>query len=131
MGWFVSNGKGKIVTGEVPELTVKDRLRRIEISGHSRMADPGNFYQEMTRELENYFESFKHTLILDFRLEYINTGSSKWIYQMLSTISQLIATGGTIQVLWHYEEDDEVILQAGEILQSSLDMDFRLVEIAE
>lgn len=129
MGWFVSNGKNRTVTGELPNVNAKPKFRRVEISGHSRMADPGTFYLELTDDLLQYFHQFRKTLILEFKLEYINTGSSKWIFQMLHNIQQKVSGKGLVQVYWHYEEDDEVILQAGEILRASLDLDFKLIEI--
>jgi hypothetical protein len=129
MAWFVTNGKTKTVTQEMPVVNIRERLKKVEISGHSRMTDPGFFYQELTNDLSNCFRSFNRTLILEFRLEYLNTGSSKWIFHMLAGIQALLEEGGIIRVVWYYEEDDEVILETGEVLRSSLDLEFELKEI--
>lgn len=129
MAWFVSNGKNKVVTQEMPVVIVKENLKKVEISGHSRMPDAAVFYEELIRKLESCFHSFKKTLILDFQLEYINTASSKWIYEMLVAVQSMADNGGIIQVNWCYEEDDEIIFEEGQVLKSCLKLDIELKEI--
>ena len=127
MGLFVSNKIKEVVTDR-PSVLVKDRLKKIEISGKSRMTDPGQFYNELMQIFENSFNSFKKTLIIEFKYEYINTGSSKWLYHILNSLQNLLADGGMIEIYWYYEEDDEVIFEAGEVLQSVLKIPFHMCE---
>lgn len=128
MGLFVTN-KVKDVIVDTPAITVKERLKKIEISGKSRMTDPGHFYNELMQLFENHFQAFKKTLIIEFKFEYINTGSSKWLYHVLSGLQSLLANGGMIEIYWYYEEDDEVIFEAGEVLQSVIKIPFHMCEI--
>jgi hypothetical protein len=127
MGLFVSN-KVKEVVVDKPSIVIKERLKKIEISGKSRMTDPGQFYTELMQIFENNFSAFKKTLIVEFRFEYINTGSSKWLYHILGSLQNLLTNGGMIEIYWYYEEDDEVIFEAGEVLQSILKIPFHMVE---
>lgn len=129
MAWFVSNSKNKVIAQEMPVVVIKENLKKVEISGHSRMPDPARFYLNLIEKLENCFQTFNNTLILDITLEYINTGSSKWIYEMLSSVQSLAAKGGIVQVNWCYEEDDEIIFEEGEVLKSTLDLNIELREI--
>ncbi len=129
MGWFVSGNKIKVVSQNIPIVLVKERLKKVEISGRSRMTDPCDFYEKLQSTLETCFHTFKNTLILEFRFEYINTGSSKLLYHMLSSLQSLIISGGILEVTWFYEEDDEIIEEAGEVLQSILSIPFHMKEI--
>jgi hypothetical protein len=128
MGFFVSDNKTKVIVDDTPIITIKPRYKKVVIAGKSRMSDPGKFYNELHSSLENYFTSFKKTLIIEFRFEYINTGSSKWLYYILGHLQNLKSNGGMIEVYWYYEEDDEIILEAGEVLQSVLKIPFHICE---
>ena len=129
MGWFVSGNKTKVVSQNTPNVLVKERLKKVEISGRSRMTDPCDFYEQLENTLESCYRTFNNTLILEFRFEYINTGSSKLLYHMLSNLQSLADTGGIVEVTWFYEEDDEIIEEAGEVLQSILSIPFHMKEI--
>ena len=128
MGWFTSGHKTKTIVREMPEIVVRERLKKIIISGKSRMPDPGEFYEDFKCKIENYFAEFGNTLFIEFRLEYINSGSSKWLYHVL-TYMQSIARRGVMEITWYFEEDDEVMEEAGEILQSVLQIPFHLKEL--
>ena len=131
MGWFETGNKTKSVTREIPKVEIKERLKKVEISGHSRMADAGDFYEPLQKKLEHCFYLFHQTLIIDFRYEYINTGSSKWLYHILKNLQSIVKKGGLIEINWYYEEDDEVIQGLGEDMQSLIDVPFSISMIEE
>jgi hypothetical protein len=129
MAWFISSNKTKVAANDFPVVTIKDRLKKVEIKGHSRMTDPGEFYEKLRDKLENSFYSFNKTLLIDIQFEYINTGSSKWLYHVLSHLQDLYMQGGLIEINWYFESDDEVIQEAGEVLQSLIALPINLVTI--
>lgn len=126
MAWFISSNKIKEAVKDVPSITVKSRFKKVEIKGHSRMPDPGEFYEALLDKLENLYYSFNKTLFIDIQFEYINTGSSKWLYHVLSKLQDLYMKGGLIEVNWYFESDDEVIQEAGELLQSLIALPINL-----
>ena len=117
------------VANEYPEVIVKERLKKIEIRGYSRMTNPDDFYEDLLQRLESYFHTFKRTLILDIYFEYINTSSCKWLLNTLTSLASLVDHQGLIEINWFYEDDDETIRETGEIFQSTLSVPLRLVEI--
>lgn len=127
MAWFISSNKTTQAANDTPAIIVKDRLKRVELRGHSRMTDPGEFYEMLREKLVKLFYSFNKTLIIDIQFEYINTGSSKWLYHVLSKMQDLYITGGLIEVNWYFERDDEVIQEAGEVLQALIALPINLV----
>ena len=128
MTWFVSAHDTTINAREFPGVKVKERLKKIEISGFSRMVNPADYYEGLRKMIENNFLAFGKTLILDFRLEYINTSSMKWLFQMITSF-QTTALSGLAEINWYYEEDDEIILETGEILRSLVKIPFHLKRI--
>ncbi len=129
MGWFVSGNKTSTAVLEFPSIQVKDRLKKVEISGFSRMTNPAEYYDQLLQLLENNYLEFKKTLIIDFHFEYINTASTKWIYQMLVSLQEIVMAEGLVEINWYYEEDDETILETGDIFRSTLKIPFHLKEI--
>ncbi len=129
MGWFVSGKKTEAVLHEYPEIKVKERLKKVEISGCSRMFDPAEYYEDLTKKLRHYFFSFNRTLMLDIHLEFISTTSTKLILLMLKNLQKLAKKDGLIEVNWYYEEDDETIQETGEIFDDSLDIPFHMIVI--
>lgn len=126
MAWFISSNKIKEVVKDVPSITVKSRFKKVEIKGHSRMPDPGEFYEALLDKLEKLFYSYNKTLFIDIQFEYINTGSSKWLYHVLYHLQDLYMKGGLIEVNWYFESDDEIIQEAGELLQSLIALPINL-----
>jgi hypothetical protein len=129
MAWFISGSKTKAVAQDNPTVIVKSRLKKVEIKGHSRMTDPEDFYEKLKDKLDGLFHDFNRTLIIDIRFEYLNTSSSKWLYHALCHLQELHKKGGLIEINWYYEEDDEVIQEAGEVLQSLLALPVNIVSI--
>lgn len=129
MSWFVSGKKTEPLLSEYPEIKVKDRMKKVEIVGYSRMSDPEEYFTGLTQQLKDYFLTFDKTLLLDFRLEFINTTSTKLLFKMLYDLQKQAKKTGMIEVSWYYEEDDETIQETGEIFKDLLDMPFHLIVI--
>lgn len=129
MNLFTSGNKTILTDGNTPVIKIKSKLKKIEITGRSKMIDPDVFFDNLLKVCENSYHEFKKTLIIDLRLDYLNSSSSKYLYQILAYLQKLAENDGMIQVNWYYEEDDEIILEAGETLQSLFSFDFNLVKM--
>jgi hypothetical protein len=129
MDRFISGNKTVINTREFPGIMVKERLKKIEISGYSRMTNTFEYYENLLKMLESHFYSFKKTLIIDFRFEYLNTSSTKWLFQMLTSFQNSVLAKGLVEINWYYEEDDETIQETGDILKSLLKIPFHLKQV--
>jgi len=128
MGLFVTSKNTTTDITYNPMVILKERLKKIEVSGRSRMTDPGLFYEDLRQKLEAYFHKFRKTLILDFKFEYLSSGSSKWLYYILQSLQTLSEKEGLIEINWYYEEDDDLILEAGEVFKSLLKIPFHIHE---
>jgi hypothetical protein len=113
----------------LPRVELKKSFKKIRVSGVSRMADPGGFYIKLAEKLENVFFEFSSDLYIDFYFEYLNTGSSKWLYYVLHQLESLLKDGGNIEIIWRYDSDDESIQEVGEVLKSQLKVPFILTPL--
>jgi hypothetical protein len=105
----------------LPQVKLKLRLKKVFVSGRSRMPDPENYYNHLANTFIEYFKEFKNTLFIEFYFDYLNTGSSKWLYLVLQNLQrEQLKNGGLIEITWIYDSDDEAIQETGEVLKSQL-----------
>jgi hypothetical protein len=86
---------------------------RLEIYGRSIPENPELIF----RRLEDWItEHFKNNSALDvnIQLEYINSGSSKYLYEVLKRLTGYGRSSNKVKIKWLYEEDDEGMLELGE-----------------
>ena len=101
----------------------------LKMEGRSIPEDPGDFYDKIFNWVDNYYQNPKEITKVDLQLEYINSGSSKYILGFLKIIEQKYSGGKDCIINWYYEEDDESVLELGEHFKSLLKVPFNLIEI--
>jgi hypothetical protein len=100
----------------------------MKIEGRSIPENPGDFYDELIEWIRGYFKSPKLDTVIELNLEYVNSGSSKYLLGFFKVIKEETLKGNKITVNWYYEEDDEAILSLGEHYKTSLKIPFNLIE---
>jgi len=132
---FIRNFSKSIMTPGIRETLHTPRVRvfpeekRITVTGHSRLEDPSLFYEEFMNLIEDCFIDFKTFATFDFKLNYLNTSSSKWLFHVLKNLQNKYQGKKIITVNWYYELDDDAILEAGEVYQSLLNLPFNLIAL--
>ncbi|MBN1952150.1 MAG: DUF1987 domain-containing protein [Bacteroidales bacterium] len=111
-----------------PAVNFNPQTGTLKIEGRSIPENPGDFYDELIDWLKKYFNESHPDTILDLNLEYVNSGSSKYLLGLLKVIRDEVKKGKKIVVNWYYEEDDEAIQSLGEHYKSSLKIPFNMVE---
>jgi hypothetical protein len=85
----------------------------LEISGRSIPENPELIFRRLDEWITSHFEN-NQSLIVNIKLEYINSGSSKYLYEILKKLSGYATSGKKLVIKWLYEEDDEAMLELGE-----------------
>lgn len=111
-----------------PSVKILNDEHKIVISGQSRLEDPSPFYEELSLLLDKSINEFKTHISIDFSLNYLNSSSSKWLFHILKGIQSRFQGKKLITINWFFDEDDESILEAGEVFQSLLSLPFNLYE---
>ncbi len=111
-----------------PSVKVLTDEHRIVISGQSKLEDPTPFYEELIKVLDESINEFKTHASIDFLLSYLNSSSSKWLFHILKGIQVKFQGKKIITINWYYDEDDDSMLEAGEVFQSLLSLPFNLLE---
>ena len=118
-------------TNSTPEVNFNAETGKLLFRGRSIPEDAGEFYERILNWLERYFKEKDQDTELEFELEYANSGSSKYILEMLKQVSNH-TNGERIKIIWCYEEDDESIEELGELYQNAIgNLEFEMREIPE
>lgn len=86
---------------------------KLEITGRSIPENPEAIFRKLDEWIVQHFTT-QEELKADIRLEYINSGSSKYLYEILKKLTAYGAGGKKLSLKWLYEEDDEAMLELGE-----------------
>jgi hypothetical protein len=96
------------------------------IKGTSIPENPFESFDPLFKVLDSYNEKPSSKTKVDFLLEYFNTSSSKCILEVLKKIQLLHLNGNEVEINWHYEEEDEDILEIGQDFSSMIKIPFNL-----
>ena len=96
-----------------PGIVYSSDINKLEITGRSIPENPELIFSHLDEWITQHFEKNKG-LIVSIRLEYINSGSSKYLYEILKRLTGFGRMGNDVIMKWLYEEDDEAMLELGE-----------------
>jgi len=115
-------------TFNTPEIEFIPNQGILRIEGRSIPEDPGEFYDIVLQKLEDYFRKPQKLTRIDIKLEYINSGSSKYMLEIFRLTKKYYDSGHKSVVNWYYEEDDESILELGQHFKNTIKIPFNLVD---
>jgi hypothetical protein len=118
-------------TPKTPTIKFNPEDGKLLIQGRSIPENSIEFYKPLVDSLEGYSSSPKAKTHVDIVLEYFNTSSSKCILDVFKKLEKINSDGSEVIINWHYEEDDEDMLEAGEDYQAIINIPFKMIEIEE
>ncbi len=116
-------------TRKTPGILLDHNTGILELEGKSIPENSISFYKPVLEWLDEYHESPGELTEVNIKLEYFNTSSSKCLLDILKKLEEIYAGEHQVVINWHYEEDDEDMLEAGEDYESILKLPFRMIEM--
>lgn len=96
----------------------------LRIEGRSILDNAAHFYQPVIDWMTEYVKNPFEETILEVRLEYINTSSSKCLVDIFHLLEEILETENTVQVDWIYNENDDDLEEAGKDFESVVGVPF-------
>lgn len=118
-------------TPKTPSVNFDDATGMLELKGRSIPENSIEFYKPFIDWIDKYARDPRPKTILSIQLEYFNTSSSKCILDLFKKLELIRTTGNEVVVHWHYEQDDEDMLEAGEDYQAIINIPFKMIQIEE
>ena len=114
-----------------PRANFNNKTGIFELEGISRPENVSAFYSHLINWLKDFEQQYLATgkkpdndIIMNFKLTYYNSASSKYILQMLEIMKSWITFGIKPKINWYYDESDEKMLEDGQDLADALEYDF-------
>jgi len=96
-----------------PGIVYYPDTNQLDLVGRSIPENPELIFRRLDEWITLHFEKNKE-LNISIQLEYINSGSSKYLYEILKRLTGFGRSGNEVRMKWRYEEDDEAMLELGE-----------------
>ena len=118
-------------TPKTPTIKFDASTGVFDIKGRSIQENSVEFYKPLIDWLDLYKETPNNKTVVNIKLEYFNTSSSKCILDVFKKLETIHKAKNEVEVNWYYEEDDEDMLEAGEDYESIIRVPFKMIEIVE
>lgn len=122
-----------IIKGEAKTPTIEFNYDSGElvISGRSIPENSIEFYKPVIEWLELLKVSDKDRIVLDIKLEYFNTSSSKCILDVFKKLEEIKGVGKEANIRWFFESDDEDMEEAGQDFSAIIKVPLELITVEE
>lgn len=102
---------------------------RLFIMGRSIIENPSVFYEPALTWVSSFRKEWTGRTKIILGFEYINTGSTKWLYILIRELSELYDIAEKAEILWYFEHGDEDMRDLGNILKSLIECEFTMIEV--
>ena len=115
-------------TEDTPSIDFNIETRLFKLYGRSLPENAIDFYKPILDWLESVLSSTSNqNFIIEIKLEYFNTASSKQLAKLLLLVEKFVETNN-ILIRWFYEKDDNDMLISGNQYSKFLKLDFEFIE---
>lgn len=103
----------------------------LEFIGRSLPNNSENFYSRVYRWIDEYLEEPREQTTVNMKLDYLDTSSSKHLYNIFHRLNSVNEQGQHVLINWHYETGDEEMAETGKDYESLFKLAFNFVEVEE
>ena len=122
-----------------PKVTFDPEQKIFEMEGNSRPENVRDFYYPIIDTLRKYFENIidkseyetfnENHFKFNFKLDYFNSASAKFISDILVIIKDFREQKLEIKVNWYFEDGDDDMKEVGEDFSDMISMPFNFIMI--
>ncbi|MBL4657426.1 MAG: DUF1987 domain-containing protein [Flavobacteriales bacterium] len=112
---------------KLPSISFNADSGVLEIEGKSIPERTAEFYDPLVSWIDEYAKSPNETTTLNIKLEYCNSSSTRYVMDILERFEGMFKAGKNVIINWHYEEDDEDMLDLGESYSVPLTVEINMI----
>lgn len=114
-----------------PEIQMDAVSGYMQITGTSIPENSEEIYRPVLNWLKLYRQNPAQKTLMDIRLDYFNTSSSKFLLEILRILKEISDTGKEISIRWFYYAEDPDMLESGQDFMDIVDLKMEMVKIEE
>jgi len=112
---------------QTPEIILDAEENIFSIFGKSAPEDAQEFYNSVLFWFQDYYKNPNTETVFEIKFVYYNTSSSKMILNIFNFLATQYEKGHSIKIKWHYPEDDEDLLEAGQEYAEIAEIPFEFI----
>lgn len=121
---FIHKGDNRL-----PNVSFDNTTGILEFSGRSIPDNALGFFKPLYEWLEEYKQNPCKETIANIKFDYFNTSSSKCLFDIFKSLTNLHDAGHSVVVNWYFYEDDDQE-EVGEDYKSILKLPFNLIQVS-
>ena len=118
-------------TDDEPGMVLNSEQGLFKFSGRSLPEDPASLFEPVLEWVRQYAQSPNEETVLHFRLEYFNSSTARFLAEMLQLFEEIRFAGHRVRVCWWYFDEDQMMVERGEELESIVELDFEYKMITD
>ena len=119
----------KEATRETLKVACDVETGSITLEGVSYPQDSAEFFEPISDWLSQYINEIDSAIILKVKVSYLNSSSTKFLFELIDKMEAYYIKGGEASVNWYYVEDDEDIKEAGLEFKEDIDLPFVMISL--
>lgn len=112
-----------------PRILLDIEQRQYIIEGQSYPENSSSFYEPVIDWLRDHLFEETEKFILQLKLLYINTSSTKVMFYIFDILEEAFNNGKDIQINWIYDHENEMAKETGEELLEDLKVPHSIIEV--
>lgn len=97
-----------------PAIDFNFATHQLSIRGESYPENAQAYFEPILTAIRQYLGTAPKHVTLDVQLAYFNSSSTKLFLEMFGLFNDAAIQGSQVTLNWHYDEDDDTILEFGE-----------------
>lgn len=103
----------------------------LEIKGRSIPEDAFDFFAPVVSKIQSELPLEEGRTEVRLHLEYINSGSKKFISNILGILDNMYLKGQDMIVYWYYDHDDDSMHELGNDFRTIVQIPFHVIEVKQ
>ena len=110
-----------------PDLIFSAETGELKVSGQSLPENATLLYGPVLDWIEEYANNPAKQTVFSLQMKYYNTASSKMFFSIIKRLNLIYKGGFDVIIEWHYQQDDEDMLDAGEYFRDLVEIPFKFL----
>jgi hypothetical protein len=111
----------------LPDIHFNATSGNLSISGRCVTENALTLFTPLITWLDEFVANRPSSVTLDINIEYLNSSSVMWMAKIVRNVDALRAQGSSVSITWHYEEDDEDMMDTGLNIKDTFGIDMELI----
>ncbi len=110
-----------------PDLNFSATTGELIVTGQSLPENATLLYGPVLEWIKDYAKTPASKTVFSLKMKYYNTASSKMFFSIIKQLNNIHKVGADVEIEWHYQNDDEDMLDAGEYYRDLVDIPFKFI----